>query len=211
MTIASKISQYNRERKWKLFIKNIKFNKYTKILDVGFNDLEHSTVDNYIEKKYPYQANITALGMVSKDRFSKKYPLVNAVIYDGKKFPFNDKDFNICWSNAVIEHVGSFADQLYFLKEMCRVSEYIFFTTPNKHFPIEVHTRALLLHIFSKKLFERYLDFIGKKWATGHYMNLLTYRQIIKLIQSANISNFKIYRNRLLGFTLDFVVIIKPN
>lgn len=210
MSIADKISQYNRRRKWGLFTENLIYNQSTKLLDVGFNDIEYSNVDNYLEKKYPYQNNITALGVIGKENFQKKYPLVKVVLYNGKQFPFDNNSFNICWSNAVIEHVGTYEEQLNFIKEMCRVSSQVFFTTPNKHFPFEIHTRTPVLHIISKKLFEKYLVFIGKKWATGNYMNLLTEKQIIVLLKDANISNYKIIRNRLLGFILDFVVIINP-
>ena len=132
-------------------------------------------------------------------------------MYDGKRFPFTDKTFDICWSNAVIEHVGSFEDQLYFLKEMNRVSNHVFFTTPNRFFPIEVHTRTPLLHIVSKTIFEKYLKLIGKNWATGNYMNLLSKKQLVTLLEKANITNYKIIRNKILCFTLDFVVIINPS
>jgi SAM-dependent methyltransferase len=208
MSLPEKVSQYNRKRKWGHFTENILFNESTKLLDVGFNDIEFSNVDNYLEKNYPYQNNITALGIIGKKNFQKRYPLVNVVLYDGKNFPFDNNSFNVCWSNAVIEHVGTFEEQLHFIKEMFRVSKQVFFTTPNRYFPLEVHTRTPILHIISKKMFDKYLVLVGKKWATGNYMNLLTEKQIIALLQAANIHNYKIIRNRLFGFTLDFVVII---
>src|SRR5450631_4040251 len=108
MSIANKISKFNRKRKWKQFTENVYFDQNTRIIDVGFNDIEYSDVDNFLEKNYPYKHNITALGIEGKDNFSKKYPLVNSVLYDGDTFPFNNKSFDICWSNAVIEHVGDF-------------------------------------------------------------------------------------------------------
>ncbi len=210
MSIANKISAKNRARKFDIFKQNIYFDEKINILDVGFNDTEYSNVDNYLEKNYPYQQNITALGIGSKENFIKKYPKVNAVLYDGTTFPFPDKTFDICWSNAVIEHVGDFEKQLFFLCEMNRVAKKVFFTTPNKYFPVEVHTRTPFLHIISKNLFEKYLIFIGKKWATGNYMNLLSKKLLIKLLQNAKIENFRIISNKLLGFTLDFVIIINP-
>ena len=207
--IAQKISAFNRERKWIYFKNSIYFNENTKILDVGFADIEFSEIDNYLEKKYPFQQNITALGINGKENFQKKYPLVNAVLYDGKIFPFEDKVFDICWSNAVIEHVGNFDDQVLFINETRRVAKTIILTTPNKHFPIEVHTRTPVMHFLPKPLFDKYLNFIGKKWATGIYMNLLTKRNIKDLLVKAKIDNYTITGNKLLGFTLDFVIIIR--
>jgi SAM-dependent methyltransferase len=210
MKIAQQISAYNRERKWNYFKKNIPFDNKTKILDVGFNNVEYSPVDNYLEKKYPFQQNITALGIVGKDKFQKMYPLVNAVLYDGKRFPFEDKSFDICWSNAVIEHVGNTEDQLYFIKEMKRVSKTIIFSTPNKFFPIELHTRTLFLHWLPKSIFDQYLSKIGKKWASGSYMNLLSKRKIVRLLNQANLKNYFIKGNKFLGLSMDYIVVTKP-
>lgn len=209
MNLAQRLSAFNRERKWIYFKNNLSFDSNTKILDVGFNDYEYSSVDNYLEKKYPFKQNITALGVDGKDNFQKKYPLVNVVLYDGKTFPFEDKSFNICWSNAVIEHVGDFNAQLFFISEMKRVSKNVIFSTPNKHFPIEIHTRTPLLHLLPKSLFDKYLNFIGKKWAAGNYMNLLTKRNIVNLLKKANVSNYIITGNKLFGFSIDYVVIIR--
>jgi 2-polyprenyl-3-methyl-5-hydroxy-6-metoxy-1,4-benzoquinol methylase len=123
-------------------------------------------------------------------------------------FPFDKGSFDVSWSNAVIEHVGNRAEQLRFIKEMTRVARQAFITTPNKYFPIEVHTRTPLLHLLPKTLFERYLKLVGKDWATGSYMNLLSLSEIRELLKEADITDFTILKNKLLGFSLDFVVIV---
>jgi SAM-dependent methyltransferase len=206
MSITHKISAYNRRRKWNTFLEIIKPSHYTTILDVGFAENEYSETDNFLEKNYPYPHNITALGINTPKIFLERYPRIKAVKYDGGKFPFGDKEFDICWSNAVIEHVGNREKQLMFLEEIKRVAKIAFITTPNKHFPFEVHTRTPLLHFLPKKCFDKYLFFIGKTWAAGDYMNLLSYKDIRKLLKKAEINNYEIIKNRLL-FTLDFVVI----
>jgi len=100
------ISSKNRERKYNLFLEIVKPSEFDQILDVGFSNIEYSPVDNFLEKNYPHPANITALGIDADDLFKQRYPEVRTVRYDGCKFPFNDGQFNIGWSNAVIEHVG---------------------------------------------------------------------------------------------------------
>ncbi len=211
MTLAHKISAFNRNRKYKIFLELFKPNSTLSILDVGYSDKEYSATDNFLEKNYPFQEKITALGIDEPDKFSERYPQVKAIQYGGKKFPFIDKVFDICWSNAVLEHVGNNDDQLLFLKEIKRVSTMAFITTPNRYFPVEVHTRTILLHFLPKKIFERYLLSIGKKWATGNYMNLLSYDDIKTLLKSAGISNYRIIRNKILFFTLDFIIIINKD
>jgi SAM-dependent methyltransferase len=207
MQIAKKISSFNRQRKWEIFIIEIQPHASSKVLDVGYSNKEYSTVDNFIEKNYSHPSMLTALGIEPSDEFVTRYPLVNAVQYDGSEFPFNNTQFDVCWSNAVIEHVGEFEKQLLFMKEIKRVSRKAFITTPNKWFPIEVHTRTPLLHFLPKRIFEKYLKIIGKSWATGDYMHLLGKKELIKLLDLAGINEYKIIPNKLLGFTMDFIVI----
>lgn len=96
--IAKKISLWNRTRKYKYFEKKIGFTSETTVLDVGFsNNEEDYPALNYLEQHYPYPQNITALGINGKDVFCRNFPLVHAVLYDGTKFPFNDKMFDIGW------------------------------------------------------------------------------------------------------------------
>lgn len=209
MSLAHRVSKFNRDRKWLLFLQQFSPRPDTTILDVGFSDEEFSETDNYIEKFYPYPAQITALGIDASERFEKNYPLVKSVTYDGANFPFPDKSFDICWSNAVIEHVGDYNAQVRFLKEIQRVSSRAFITTPNRRFPVEVHTRIPLLHMLPKSQFDAFLRLIGKSWATGNYMHLSTERNLRKMLAEAGIQKYQIVKNRLGGFTLDFVVIIE--
>jgi len=207
MKIANRISKFNRERKWKLFTKQFPFDNKTTVLDVGFNNIEYSEIDNYLEKVYPYLEKITALGVEDSKLFKAKYPKVTAIIYDGDYFPFPDQAFDIVWSNAVLEHVGDRNKQVLFLKEIKRVGKGAFITTPNKNFPVEIHTRTILLHFLPQKIFYKYLKLVGKPWATGGYMNLLSKKMLVKLLEDAGIKEYGIKTNRLFFFSLDFVII----
>lgn len=209
--LANYISKMNRTRKYELFLKTFTPISTTTILDVGFNNEEHSPIDNFLERNYSHPQNITALGIEGSDLFNERYPLVKTVMYDGSYYPFSDKSFDIGWSNAVIEHVGNKESQLLFLREICRTCSNIYLTTPNRYFPIELHTRIPLLHWLPKKIFDRIISITPKKWATGDYMNLLSYKQIKKLLNEAGITDCQIHRNRLFGFTMDFCILIKNN
>lgn len=207
MSIVYRISSYNRRRKWKIFLREIAPTDNMRVLDVGFCEREYSETDNFIEKYYPYPEMLTALGINLPNEFKRRYPKVKTINYNGHVFPFKDKEFDVCWSNAVIEHVGKAEKQLFFLKEIKRVSKTVFLTTPNRFFPIEVHTRTPLLHYLPKEIFNRYLMWAGQQWATGDYMNLLSLADLTHLLDKADITEYKIFKNRLLGFTLDFVII----
>jgi SAM-dependent methyltransferase len=208
MSLAHSVSRYNRRRKWNIFLEAFRINPAAKILDAGFSDAEYSKTDNFLEKNYPYPENITALGLVEPVSFNKRYPWVQTIKYNGHLFPFSGKEFDICWSNAVLEHVGGKQEQTQFLKEIARVADVAFITTPNRFFPIEVHTRIPLLHFLPKRFFDVCLRLLGKTWATGNYMNLLSLVELNKLLDAAGIKKYQIKENKLLGFTLDFVIIL---
>lgn len=205
--LANLISENNRTSKYKLFLDVVKPLESDKILDVGVNNVEYSPVDNFLEKHYAHLENITALSVDSNDEFMKRYPEVNSIVYDGFHFPFDDKHFDIGWSNAVIEHVGDMDRQILFLKEFKRTCQRIYFTTPNRYFPFEVHTRYPLIHWFPKRIFDKLLQFTPKKWASGKYMYLLSRKKLEKILEKAEITNYTIYKNRFLGFTMDFSII----
>jgi SAM-dependent methyltransferase len=232
MSFAYKISGWNRKRKWDTFLEEIRPTPQSTILDIGFSEEEYSDTDNFLEKHYPQTEQITALCLetpesylharkeadfqvpkeaiaLKKKQASKRYPQLEIVTYDGKTFPFTDKSFDICWSNAVLEHVGEEPEQITFLKEIKRVASRAFITTPNRYFPVEVHTRIPLLHFLPKKVFDRILHLIGKGWAADEYMYLLSLSDLRKRLKAAGITKYKIIKNKLLFFTLDFVVIFE--
>ena len=196
----------SRERKYQQFLQLIEPNKESKILDVGVADKEYSPVDNYLEKRYPFPHNITALSIFPLTEFQGRYPQVESVSYQGGRFPYRDKEFDIVFSNAVIEHVGGFEKQLFFLKEIDRVGYQFFFTTPAREFPIEMHTNYPFIHWFSKKKFNIVVSLLGKEWASGNYMNLLKKKEIEKLVKLADIRTFKILVHKAGPFPLHYVV-----
>ena len=208
-SLAYRVSAWNRWRKWRLFNELIRPGPDTTVLDVGFQGDEYSMTDNFIEKHYPYPGKLTALGVDEPEQFRRRYPEIKAIHYGGGVFPFGDREFDVCWSNAVLEHVGSRAEQLLFVREIRRVAKHGFFTTPNRRFPVEVHTRTPFLHFLPTSWFEAYLRTVGKEWATGPYMRLLTGGELTSLLREAGFKRgeFRIIRHRLVGFTMEFIVV----
>ena len=68
-------------------------------------------------------------------------------------------------SSATIEHVGNFKNQVTKVKNMISLSKkFVVITTPNRFFPIELHTKIPLIHWFPKKIFRKILLFLNMSY-----------------------------------------------
>jgi hypothetical protein len=139
----------SRERKLQLFLELFEPGPETTVVDVGVTNAPFGdgSTDNFFEALYPWPERVTAVSHTELDRFSAAFPHVRAVRADGRDLPFGDREFDVGFSNAVIEHVaGGRAGQRSFVHELCRVARRVFVTTPNRRFPIEVHTLLPFVH-----------------------------------------------------------------
>ena len=151
MRLADSISLRSRERKLRLFLEELRPSPTTTVLDVGADELGFGEGDgcgtlNFFEERYPWPQRITALGLHDGAGFRSRYPQIPYVQGDACALPFEDGAFDIVFSNAVIEHVGDRERQRVFAAEAIRVGRRAFITTPNRRFPVEVHTRLPLVH-----------------------------------------------------------------
>jgi hypothetical protein len=147
--VASRVSLRSRERKLELFLELLGPDAGTSVVDVGVTDAPFGggSSDNFFEALYPWPERITAVGHTELDRFAAAFPSVRAVRADGRELPFADGEFDLGFSNAVVEHVaGGREGQRSFVHELCRVSRRVFVTTPNRWFPLEVHTLLPFVH-----------------------------------------------------------------
>ena len=134
---------------------------------------------NFFEELYPWRAQITAVGLHPGDGFRARYPEIAYVRGDGCALPFPDRAFDLYFSNAVIEHVGDRDRQRAFVREALRVAGRVFLTTPNRWFPIEVHTRLPLVHWLPDAAAHRAYDLARKPWAKeNHLLGAAELRQL---------------------------------
>jgi hypothetical protein len=160
--VASRVSMRSRERKLQLFLDLLQPGPETTVVDVGVTDAPFGagSTDNFFEALYPWPERITGVGHTELDRFMAAFPQVRAVRADGRDLPFGNADFDLGFSNAVVEHVaGGRGGQRQFVHELCRVARRVFVTTPNRHFPLEVHTLLPFVHWLPKGPREKLLPF----------------------------------------------------
>ena len=179
MRLADAISLRSRRRKLQLFLDELRPDAETSVLDVGADELGFGEGDgcgtmNFFEEHYPWPERITALGLHDGAGFRARYPGIEYVQGDACALPFADGQFDIVFSNAVIEHVGGRERQRRFVAEALRVGRRVFLTTPDRRFPIEVHTRLPFVHWLPDALADRAYRAAGKDSATE--LSLLTRR-----------------------------------
>jgi len=147
--VASQVSLRSRKRKLDLFLALFEPGPGSSVVDVGVTNATFGggSSDNFFEALYPWPERVTAVGATELDVFAAAFPQVRAVRADGRELPFADGEFDFGFSNAVVEHVAGGRDgQRRFVHELCRVSRRVFVTTPNRWFPLEVHTLLPFVH-----------------------------------------------------------------
>jgi hypothetical protein len=122
-----------RQRRVSLFLDLIPLNRPISILDVGGN--EEFWLKIWDERCK--NISITLLNL-TKENPSGKIPAVSCS-GDARSMSFRDCQFDFCFSNSVIEHVGTFGDQVRMAREVRRVAKAYFIQTPYRYFPIEPH------------------------------------------------------------------------
>lgn len=160
--VASQVSLRSRERKLQLFLDLLGPGPATTVVDVGVTNAPFGSgsSDNFFEAMYPWPERITGVGHTELDRFAAAFPQVHAVRADGRALPFADGEFDLGFSNAVVEHVaGGREGQRLFVHELCRVAKRVFVTTPNRYFPLEVHTLLPFVHWLPAAARERMIPF----------------------------------------------------
>jgi SAM-dependent methyltransferase len=196
------VSLRSRKRKLRLLLDELRPTAETTVLDVGADELAFGEGDgcstlNFFEELYPWPERITALGLQDGSRFRARYPQIEYVQGDACELPFGDDAFDIVFSNAVIEHVGDRERQRRFVSEAVRVGRRVFLTTPNRAFPLEVHTRLPFLHWLPDSLSHRVYDLVGKGFAKD-----------IRLLSAGSLKSLFPGRVRVVNLGLTLVAIV---
>ncbi|HYE17407.1 MAG TPA: class I SAM-dependent methyltransferase [Tepidisphaeraceae bacterium] len=208
------VSDRSRRRKIQMFYDIMRPRAGTRILDVGgeAGDAAGNTIqpNKQLIDSYPTKSNITLINLFFPDvqRAQKAVPELKTVCGSGLQLPFADKSFDICYCNAVIEHVFNFENQHLFAREIMRVAKSWFVTTPNRWFPFEPHLRLPLVTWLPQGVQHKigykfgYLH-IKKKYGSGADRTdicLLSRRKLKQLFPTS-----RVVRNGVPGFTPTFI------
>ena len=181
------------------------------MLDLGVTSDQSYSHSNYFVHWYPHKHRITASGIDNAAFLEDLYPGVKFVLADGRNLPFQDRQFDYVHSSAVLEHVGSRAMQVAFLREAWRVARKgVFITTPNRWFPIEFHTLLPFAHWLPPATFRKLCRMTGREFfASEENLNLLTFSELRWLAREAGLENIQIKSARLASWPSNLLLSAK--
>jgi len=139
------IHQHLRAQKVKLFFDTIQPAASETILDLGGGP----GFAGEFERLYSFFDHVIVLNLRPPLRSDHKCVFVSS---DARYLPFPDKSIDWVFSNAVIEHVGTWQDQMMMATEIQRVARKGYFiATPNRFFPIDPHTYLPFFHLLPSR------------------------------------------------------------
>ncbi len=144
-SIYGHISPIFRRKRFQAFLDRIEPRMEDAILDVG-------GAPGTWTAQPPVARNIVLLNIYDlelEEEAGKSHGL-SSVIGSGCELPYRDSEFEVLFSNSVIEHVGSWEDQVQFASEARRVGRKLWIQTPARGFFIEPHYIAPFIHWFPK-------------------------------------------------------------
>jgi hypothetical protein len=110
----------------------------------------------------------------------------------------------------VIEHVGSRERQRAFLAEVLRVARMAFIGTPNRWYPVELHTLLPLLHYLPHAFYSRVYRALGFDFfSRQENLNLLGRRELEQLLPAERRDGVRVLSHRFLGIVSNYFLVVR--
>lgn len=196
---ASKSSTVRRwrQRRYELFARLCDLRPEDRIIDVGAGWGAALERFNSVNPIVAVDLHATRAGWLDA-------PNVTVVEADGTELPFDDGEFDVAFSNSVIEHVPRDL-QAQFASEIRRVSRRYYVQTPNRYFPFEPHYQLPLFQFLP----ERFRRALNRRFTLGwqakgewEAIHLLSARELRRLFPDG-----EIHRERLFGLTKSLMAV----
>lgn len=176
-----------------------------RLLDVG-------GTQEFWEKMEFTEENVAVL-LYNLMQVETTHPGLKSMAGDARQMrEFDDQEFDVVFSNSVIEHVGSFEQQLQMAHEVRRVGKRYCVQTPNRYFPLEPHVLLPFFQFFPFWLKVFILSHFRTPWGwkLSGRAEAIAYVREIRLLNEQELRllfpGAQIYREKMLGMTKSFLV-----
>jgi Methyltransferase domain len=188
---AEIVSRRARAARWRLFERLMRPGPDDSIVDVGCGERGLAA--------FAPDLAITGVDRVERPGYAAgRRRFVQA---DAAALPFADGEFEIAYSNSVVEHIVDPRERSRFADEVRRVGRRYFVQTPNRWFPVEPHSLLPLVHWLPRSLGRRLWRF-GVSGDPFDETLLLGPRELRRLFPDA-----RIVRERLGPLTKSIVAV----
>ena len=212
-TFIDKIIIKKREEIIKIINLLTQNEEFHDVLDIGTTENSNHKSSNIIIKNLKYFNKYKSISIqkITSNFFKEK--LNKSITDDFYQSEIDKFKSDVVISNATIEHVGNFDQQI----KMCTnisllAKKYFIIITPNRYHPLEFHTKLPLIHWLPKKIHRLILKFLGfHMLAKEQNLNLLSKNDLVKIMKIINISNYEIKYINFVLFKSNIVLIGKKN
>ena len=180
-------------------------------LDIGTTKDVDNKSSNFIIKNLN---NIKKFKSISdqnlNDNFFEKI-LKKSITKDYSSEETSTYKSDLVLSNATIEHVGNYNNQVQMVKNMNKLSKKVFIIiTPNRYHPIDFHSKLPFIHWLPKKIHRFILKVLTfRDLSKEENLNLLSEGDLKKIFKDSKIEKYKIFYVRLFGFKSNLIFIGK--
>lgn len=197
-----------RRRRMKKFYKIFLPSPNTKVVDIG------GAPNTWLaESRYNAVFSVTLVNLQFSDRCLLANDRFIAVEGDATQLPFADTNFDIAFSNSVIEHMTTWERQQAFALEARRVAKKLWIQTPARSFPVEPHLLTPFFQYFPRSLQTRMVRHFtlwglltkpdkAEVEEMLRDIRLLTYQEMKRLFPDCHI-----IKERVLGITKSYVAV----
>ena len=179
-------------------------------LDIGTTSDDKNASSNIVIKNIKNIDKFKCISdqIVNSDFFHKS--LNKSITEEFSENELYDFSSDLVVSNATIEHVGNTLNQKKMLENVIKLTKKIFvITTPNKFYPIELHTKIPLIHWFPKSIYRKILKILGLSfYANEENLNLLSVNELKKMLDNYKIM-YEIKFIKLFFFKSNIIIIGK--
>ena len=198
-----------RQRRIQWFIQLFQPDKNSRILDVGGFIYDWDGV-------VPVESPVTLLNLFHPPAPNPS-PRFTLEVGDARQLPHADGSFDIAYSNSVIEHLRTFADQQRFAAEIRRVGRQVFVQTPNRWFFIESHFLTVFVHYLPWRIARKIIRVCSFRglFRSGDNANLQQLADELRLLNfkemQALFPDCEIHREKWLGLTKSLIAVRRNN